>query len=290
MIRDFRCEGQDVITERSLVDGKISSPSESPILDLQTVDVSRLQRRIADARFWDGEVQKEDLVWSMLEEGYKNDFVVALLDQCDDVYVAAFATQLSAARIQTCVGRQMPVTLLRAMLPPTLAAASGLHARAIHVALRDCHPKAHSPEKHETFAPHVDLMPQDYEAHVEEVMKQFENVIQKDVRLAGAVTSLRTSSWSMRAAVKRIGMLIKEHSFWASFELFATEVPSLRRTGSIMSYGDRFLRVSTYWSSSCDGSEDSPVQLQRSQAPRSFISAYAGSGTEVTTPLLRSRW
>ncbi|CAK0795203.1 unnamed protein product [Prorocentrum cordatum] len=64
--------------------------------------IKSLQGGIAMARFWDGEAEKEDLVWStMWTEPYNSDLIHALLDQFDAAYLAAYAIQACAARTGT---------------------------------------------------------------------------------------------------------------------------------------------------------------------------------------------
>merc|ERR1712048_1192095 len=65
----------------------------------ERTNISVLQKRIADCRFWDSEVQKEDLIWTAMEGRYRMDFVHAVLDQCDDAYVATYAIQACIARL-----------------------------------------------------------------------------------------------------------------------------------------------------------------------------------------------
>eukprot|EP00928_Gymnodinium_smaydae_P092829 TRINITY_DN7678_c0_g1_i3.p1 TRINITY_DN7678_c0_g1~~TRINITY_DN7678_c0_g1_i3.p1 ORF type:complete len:969 (+),score=213.43 TRINITY_DN7678_c0_g1_i3:55-2961(+) len=64
-----------------------------------TVNIDRLEESIKRARFWDSETRHEGLVWTRLwDEAYKADSVPALLDHCDEVYVAVYAIQASAQR------------------------------------------------------------------------------------------------------------------------------------------------------------------------------------------------
>eukprot|EP00931_Biecheleriopsis_adriatica_P059954 TRINITY_DN35958_c0_g1_i1.p1 TRINITY_DN35958_c0_g1~~TRINITY_DN35958_c0_g1_i1.p1 ORF type:complete len:924 (-),score=176.27 TRINITY_DN35958_c0_g1_i1:218-2989(-) len=64
-----------------------------------SVDPECLQRHIKAARFWDGEIRKEGLIWTTLwEQPYKSDSVPALLDHFDEVYIAVYALQASAQR------------------------------------------------------------------------------------------------------------------------------------------------------------------------------------------------
>eukprot|EP00933_Yihiella_yeosuensis_P072673 TRINITY_DN81148_c0_g1_i1.p1 TRINITY_DN81148_c0_g1~~TRINITY_DN81148_c0_g1_i1.p1 ORF type:complete len:311 (+),score=56.08 TRINITY_DN81148_c0_g1_i1:121-933(+) len=61
-----------------------------------------LESQIKKARFWDSEVRQEGLVWTALwDEPYKAETVPALLNHCDEVYVAAYAIKASAPRCKS---------------------------------------------------------------------------------------------------------------------------------------------------------------------------------------------
>merc|ERR1711976_1100150 len=96
------------------------------------------------SRFWDSEVQKEDKIWSMMAGDYKMDFVHAILDQCEDAYVAVYAIQASAARIDV----SEIVTTCKAVIPSYLGNRALLCGRVIRRGLLEgsIDVSAHLPE------------------------------------------------------------------------------------------------------------------------------------------------
>eukprot|EP00929_Paragymnodinium_shiwhaense_P017929 TRINITY_DN12780_c0_g1_i1.p1 TRINITY_DN12780_c0_g1~~TRINITY_DN12780_c0_g1_i1.p1 ORF type:complete len:1051 (+),score=209.68 TRINITY_DN12780_c0_g1_i1:94-3246(+) len=213
--------------------GTVASPSESKASSVhpsfrflpQDVDIRSLQLRIAEARFWDDEVQKEDLVWNMLKDPYRKDFIMAILDQCDNAYVAAYSIQVSAARIQECSDKPNELKTLEEVLPRPLISNARLYARAVRSALSGTFQEAEaqlldaemptSPQISSSEAWERDLQPHQDMKLMRMLSFVGDGLTEEAITTAAAKMSLRTSAWDLRQAVCRIEMLIKDHAFWA---------------------------------------------------------------------------
>jgi len=160
---------------------------------------------------------------------YKTDFILAILDECDDAYVAAYSIQASAVRV---ADNSVTMKVLQRVLPTPTAARYRL-SKALRVALLEGLKK----EQTRSTDDFMDLLSNADEALASKglealtrhrstrALAEFEGDEDCEpasfddhamVSIESALHTLRTSGWALRLALHRVEVLIREHAHWAS--------------------------------------------------------------------------
>lgn len=100
-------------------------------------NIESLKQQIALSRHWAAEADREDLVWSMMVGHYKRGLVLALLDECDDAYVAAVALQATAQRLDLEMHPGLVRRHVADVLPSSLSESARLFAYQINSLLNE---------------------------------------------------------------------------------------------------------------------------------------------------------
>mmetsp|Transcript_66787 Transcript_66787/g.159793 ORF Transcript_66787/g.159793 Transcript_66787/m.159793 type:complete len:1008 (-) Transcript_66787:151-3174(-) len=217
------------------------------------VDTKTLQRRIAEARYWDSEVMKEDPVWTMVGKEYKWDLISEILNRCDDAYVAIFFLQLSAARSRGMAHVRDTAHRLWLGLPNELSLQASRCARATEAALTDNLFLHGNPVAQEALS----------EAHQAAKVAAAERRSGRDVAPAlnwqlsrglqhydlraeacsGAIaTSLIVAARFLSSALASIEVLLREHAFWATGDWQVDVIPDAMSRRTSVSADDKKLQ------------------------------------------------
>merc|ERR1712137_235725 len=203
-----------------------------------------LQKRIKVVRAWDAEVQKEDPVWSVVcTAQYKAEFVNTMLDHCDTVYVALQAMIWSARR---CNSRDTATTIFREVISSALMKNVQSYAKFTSMVLLDASTSDNAGVLHTLSAgtyrltPHLRPAPNPHPLKEELLNKEevshrgFSLSDQSDHTIAtncwsisvdlemsspaksAAASALMSATWTLRWALQRIEVLLREQAFYAT--------------------------------------------------------------------------
>ncbi len=213
-----------------------------------------LQKNIKVIRSWDVEVQKEDHIWNApWKSPYKIDFVHAMLDHCDTVYVTA---QTMCASAKRCKYDSVTKAICEDALPREIARRAKTYARFAASALKERpgpavrrrdrlgslpdverrlsgragrqHSDDHSRSISADSCPSSSLVrAPSWNEHVSPLFGRqltppsgsgvdFEPLPASELgpAEAAAAVAFRGSAWAMRSALQRIEVLLREEAYW----------------------------------------------------------------------------
>lgn len=200
------------------------------------VDIGRLKESIKKVRELDNATMQEEMAWTQLIiADYNKDLVSATMDECDDIFVASYALQSSAERCKAfeglwgCPGG-VP-ELIRELIPQGLMAKVSRYPAIARAALleEEC-PADEKGQSGEIFCKGMDLetcvsfgesqrsssfgnMADELEAGMPEVGAQ---VTLGMAAKAAAALALRVRIWQLCFSLQRLGVIFREHAFWAA--------------------------------------------------------------------------